>query len=200
MHEEGTSYLAMKCTGAKFSFTSSISQGILFAVAIPQCAAVGGVVSGEAPSTAKSPYTTPDMYSVGGSPNFTALAAEGLVSCDEGTLFNNSVVGAAGDPAEKVSASFAENCPGVLEITRQPGEMLNYNCSNACRDWLINYGACSATDYRQVCPPSTSPQPALKVQRIVFKHGMIMLPVAHVCCPLWPTLVTIFICMLKALH
>jgi hypothetical protein len=109
------------------------------------------------------------MYSVGGSPNFTALAAEGLVSCDEGTLFNNSVVGAAGAPAEQLFASFAESCQGILEITQKPDEMLKYNCSTACRDWMINYGACSATDYRQVHLPPIRLPPALKVRKSVLK-------------------------------
>jgi hypothetical protein len=145
-------------------------------VAIPQCAALGGIVSGEAPSTAKPPYTTPEMCSVGGSPNFTALAAESLVSCDEGALYNNSVVGAAGAPAEQVAASFVDSCPGVFEILSNPNEILKYNCSAACRDWLINYGACSATDLQRV-RQFTSPPPALKVRRIAFKHHMILLSV-----------------------
>jgi hypothetical protein len=114
------------------------------------CVAVGAVVSGEPPATAQSPYTTPDMYSVGGAPNFTALADEGSIRCRQDAVYNNSRVGPAGDPSERVLASFGESCPGVLEGVRSPELNLKYECGAACVDWLINYGACQATDLRQV--------------------------------------------------
>jgi hypothetical protein len=107
-------------------------------------------VSGEPPSTAQSPYTTPAMYSIGGAPNFTELAAEGSISCQQDAVFNNSRVGPAGDPAERVLVSFGENCPGLLEGVQSPERNLKYVCGAACVDWLINFGACQATDLQEV--------------------------------------------------
>jgi hypothetical protein len=114
------------------------------------CLAIGGVVSGEVPSTAEPPYASPELFSLGGSPNFTALAAEGLVTCDAEKLLSNSVIDATGDPAARMYTSFIENCPGIMEEFGKPESNLNYECSDACIDWLTTYGACRATDLREV--------------------------------------------------
>jgi hypothetical protein len=124
-------------------------------VSEPQCAAIGGIVSGVTPSTAKAPYTTPDLYPLGGAANYTALAAEGLITCEPDTVFNNSLVSPTGDPSQRLLASFSESCPDLFGVAPQfgvstPEDNLMYVCSATCIDWLINYGVCSATDLQEV--------------------------------------------------
>lgn len=123
------------------------------AVYMPQCAAIARVVSGDPPATAKAPYYTPDLYPVGGSPNFAAVATDGLANCTVESLYQNSQIGPTGDPSERLYASFGEACEGILGedgLVGSPEVALKYNCTNNCVEWLINYGVCGATDLKQV--------------------------------------------------
>jgi hypothetical protein len=116
------------------------------------CEAIGAVVSGNAPATAQAPYTTTELYSAGGATNFTALVEEGLIKCKPTVVFNNSVVGPAGFPLERVQAAFTENCPDLLDddYSVTPENNLVYECNATCIDWLINFEACRLSDLAEV--------------------------------------------------
>ena len=131
-----------------------MQSAVFRAVGTIQCLAPGRIVSGEAPSATKAPYTIPDLYSIGGAPNFTAVAADGLATCDAATVFNNSLVGPSGPPDQRLLASFSESCPDIFTESNSgflsPNDSLKYNCSDACVAWMINYGVCLATELEQV--------------------------------------------------
>jgi hypothetical protein len=113
-------------------------------------------VSGEPSAGSTSPYRASDLYTVSGTPNYTVVAQEGLARCNSSQVFENSLVGPSGPPAERVVSSFTEACPGTLVEDSQggrlmtPQEALKYNCSDKCVQWLINYGVCGATDLKAV--------------------------------------------------
>jgi hypothetical protein len=120
------------------------AQTALFcAVYSSGCLSLGRIVSGDVPSAAAQPYRAPDFYNISGTANYTAVAAEGLASCDIDLVYENSVVGDSGDPAERTFAAFVEKCPGLFnETAATPQVKLSYECSAECVDWLINYGVC----------------------------------------------------------
>jgi hypothetical protein len=133
------------------------AQTALFcAVYRADCLSLGRIVSGDVPSAAAQPYRAPDLYNISGTANYTAVAAEGLASCDIDLVYENSVVGAAGDPAERTFAAFVEKCPGLFNETgATPQVKLSYECSAECVDWLINYGVCGPS--LQNAPVCTGP-------------------------------------------
>jgi hypothetical protein len=124
------------------------------------CVTISRSVSGEPPATGTPPYHTPELYPVSGTPNFTAVAQDGLASCNATEVFENSVIGPTGPLFERVVASFIEACPGTLDTEAEgtgglmtPQEALKYECSDSCVDWLINFGVCIATDLKAVRYP-----------------------------------------------
>ena len=123
------------------------------------CPTISRAVSGAVPASATAPIRTTDLYPVAGATNYTAVAEDGLASCNVSDVFANSLVGATGPILQQVMASFKEACPGTLseQGLLTPQEALQYECSVPCVDWLINFGVCISTDLKQVCPfpPST---------------------------------------------
>lgn len=121
----------------------------------PQCLSIGRIVSGDVPNTATLPYRGPELYTLGGAPNYAAIAVDGLVTCDTEAVSANSLVGSTGDPMERIFAAFSEQCPGLLNMQGdgdpiEPQALLVYECSQKCVDWMINFGVCAATDLQEV--------------------------------------------------
>ena len=132
---------------------------------------MGRIVSGDIPDNTTS-LRSSEFHTLGGSPNYTAIATEGLATCDADAVFSNSVVGPSGDPVDRMFVSFSEQCEGVLVLAfgdyeddadadedydeDYDGDGLNpqnaaaYECSEECVDWLINYGVCAVTDLKEV--------------------------------------------------
>ena len=122
------------------------------AVQASQCLTISRAVSGDVPASATVPFRTTDLYPVAGATNYTAVAEDGLASCNASDVFANSLVGATGPILEQVLASFNEACPGTLseEGLLTPQEALEYECSEPCVDWMINFGVCITTELKQV--------------------------------------------------
>ena len=123
------------------------------------CLTISRAVSGDVPADLEPPYRAPDLYPIAGATNFTAVAEDGLASCNATAIFENSLVGPTGPILEQVVAAYTEACPdtlapatGPLPGVLSPQDALEYECSEACVEWLINFGVCISTDLKAVCP------------------------------------------------
>ena len=116
------------------------------------CLTISRAVSGVVPATANPPYRTPDLYPVAGATNYTAVAEDGLATCNATALFDNSLVGTTGPILEQVLAAYTEACPDTLSEQGpvSPQAALKYECGEPCTDWLINFGVCISTDLKAV--------------------------------------------------
>jgi hypothetical protein len=129
------------------------------AVYSAQCITIGRIVSGDAPpGSDPASLQAPDLYPIGaGAPNYTVVASEGRITCDQGLVFNNSLVGESGQPEDRMFSAFTEKCPDLFPILPDdyttPQDHLGYNCSKACVDWMINLGVCAVTDLKAVRSP-----------------------------------------------
>jgi hypothetical protein len=117
------------------------------------CGVNGRTHSGKVADDKPGPYTSDDLYKPGSSPNYTAIAADGLAKCDLKKLYQPEVLNATAPDIDRLFASFSEVCPGLLIQTGlgviEPEDAAVYECPVACRDWLLNYGVCSATEWKE---------------------------------------------------
>lgn len=128
-------------------------------------------MSGDVPDGVTTPYQNPNLYPLGGSPNYTAVLEQELATCNTEAVFNNSLMGPSGNPEERMFVSFSEACPGLLDLEGgddsgqesddatagdnfyTPASRLAYNCSDACVDWMINFGVCTVSELKPVFIP-----------------------------------------------
>lgn len=160
----------------------------LRAVYSPVCISVGRVVSGDVPDGLTTPYQNPKLYPLGGNPNYTTVVEQDLATCDTDAVFNNSLVGPSGNPEDRMFASFNEACSGLFELDGgddygqesddgdaddeglySPANRLAYNCSDACVDWMINFGVCAVSELKPVCIP-------LSVDTLVMRRSAVHIP------------------------